>query len=478
VKIRVKILVEERSALPDLRKASTALWKRVGLLLLIAGTAGAQYGFYDRPADLTGIETGWTPRSQFLLRPNTGMSYDNFGWEAYRERGTGFDWYSTYDRMGEPWLSGSYTAFEWIEDRSRAPQFGSEFTKSLGRHNNLTIARENFKNGAFRLSVGEAFHTTFTSLTLDMARFTGVRADAVLGQDHELTVLLSRPSDPRQRLRLNPQGRSLRNQGTLLGGGHWEGRFLQGGLFLGATLVNHHRFDSLQESGDFLRGTLAVDLNPDTVVVRIADDSPAGGNRGAAVYGSRVGLTLRRGPGENWLVQDVRPVVVASDGARWVDDHWEVEGQAYVENVLPMPGDAVGMRVRPTVAQDYRIGMRQVHRALNRTSVQQEIRHTPLATRSRAGGDGPDGAQELGFDYGLSSAMNLAGFDGKLAMGTLNLEWEYARSIAYFQFPEEQIGGRSSYSGAAYYVRGTQAWWKLLLGGEYFSISPKYSFWS
>ena len=126
--------------MPDLRKTSAALWKWVGPCLLIAGTAGAQYGAYDQP---TGIETGWTPRNQFLLRPNTAMRYENDGAEAYRERGSGFDWYPAFDRMGEPWLSGSYTAFEWIEDRSRAPEFGSQFTKNLYRHNNLIIAKDN-----------------------------------------------------------------------------------------------------------------------------------------------------------------------------------------------------------------------------------------------------------------------------------------------------------------------------------------------
>ncbi|MBI2505046.1 MAG: hypothetical protein HYW07_17650 [Candidatus Latescibacteria bacterium] len=144
----------------------------------MVGAAGAQYGLYDRPANLAGVETGWTPHSQFLLRPNTAMEYNNFGWEAYRERGSGFDWFPAYAQLGEPWLSGSASVFSWIEDRSRAPHFGSDFAKNLGRHNNITIAKESFKNGVLRLSVGEAIHTTFTSLTMDMARFTGVRGKA------------------------------------------------------------------------------------------------------------------------------------------------------------------------------------------------------------------------------------------------------------------------------------------------------------
>ncbi|MBM3458798.1 MAG: hypothetical protein FJX77_09735 [Armatimonadetes bacterium] len=146
-----------------------------------------------------------------------------------------------------------------------------------------------------------------------------------------------------------------------------------------------------------------------------------------------------------------------------------------MEYVLPVPGDAVGVHASSTVAQDYRIGMRQVHRAVNRTSVQSEIRRTPLVTRSRAGGNGPEGMRQIGFDYGLSSAMNLAGLNGKLAMDALDLEWEYARSTAHFQFPEEQLGARSAYAGAAGFVRGTHNWRSFGLGGEYFSISPRYS---
>jgi len=445
-------------------------------VLLMIGGARAQYGLYDKPADLTEVGTGWTPRSKFLLRPNTATEYSNFGWERYRERGGGFDWFPAYDQLGEPWLTGSSTVFSWIEDRTRAPDYSSYLYKNLGRHNRIVVARESFSNGAVRLSVGDAIRTTFTSLTLDMARFPGIRADAILGQNHELVVLATRASDPRQTTRLARYlGDDYVAEGTTLDGGHWEGRFLQGALFLGATFVNHHRFDSLQESGNFLKGTMPVAMNPDTVVVRVADDSPGGGVQGAAVYDTRMRITVRRGAGENRVVQDVRPVVVASDGARRVEGHWEVDGQDYVEHVVPVPGGAVGLSSSSTVGQDYRIGMRQVYRTVDRVKVLEEIRRTPLEIRSRSGGDGPGGAREVDFDYGLSSAMNIAGLNGKLALGDLNLEWEYARSTAHFQFPEEQIGSRSSYSGAAYFLRGTQEWWRLVLGGEYFSISPKYS---
>ena len=180
-------------------------------------------GLYDKPYDLTGVGTGWTRGQFFLLRPNTGMEYRNFGWERYRERGVGFDWLPTYDQLGEPWIASSATVFSWIEDRTRAPDFSSSFGRSVGRHNGIVIARESFKNSVARVYVGDAVRTTFTSLTLDLSRFTGVRADAVIGQNHELTLLATRPSDPRLPIRLNVVGDVVRDQGTLLGGGHWEG---------------------------------------------------------------------------------------------------------------------------------------------------------------------------------------------------------------------------------------------------------------
>ena len=447
----------------------------LGLGLLTVGATQAQYGLYDRPADLTGVETGWTPQSRFLLRPNTGMDYDNFGWRRYRERGMGFAWFPTYNQLGEPWLAGSATVFSWVEDRTRAPDISSNYVRTLLRHNGIVVAKESFSKGTVRLSVGDAIGTTFTSLTLDMARFTGLRADAVLGQNHELTVLATRASDPLQRIRLTIQGDELRDQGTILSGGHWQGRFLEGALFLGATLINHHRFDSLQESGNFLKGTMPREMNPDTVIVRIADDSPAGGRRGATFYDGRVDMTLRRTAGENWVLRDIRPAIVASDGVRRADDHWEVDGPNYVEQVVPVPGSTVGMHASSTVAGDYRIGMRQAHRAIDRFKVAEEIRRTPLVIRGRSGRNGSGRARQFGFDYGLSSAMNIAGLNGQLNIGKLDLEWEYARSTAHYQFPEEQIGTRDAYSGAAYFVRGTQDLWKLTLGGEHFSISPKYS---
>lgn len=469
----------------QLPQRTRALLRGLVLGLLAAAVVGADYGLWDRPADVADVETGWTPRSKFLVRPNTKMDYENLGWYDYREQaafsiggGGGFDWFPEYDQLGERWLSGASTVFSWREDRTRAPYVGSEFTKfrsPMIQHNQLVVARESFENGAFRLSMGESIRTTFTSLTLDMARFSGVRTDAVLGHNHELTMLFTRPSDRFSPTRGSYSIRPLRDNGTLLAGGHWEGRFLEGSLRLGATFVNHHRFDSMQQEGSFLLGTMPVDMSPDTVAVRFTDDMPFGGVRGGAVYDGSMTMTLRRGSGENRVLVGVRPVATASEGARWEQDHWIVDGPSYIEYTVPLPDDAVGVRSLATVAGDYRIGMRQVHRAIDPVSLEQEIRQTPLVTRSRAGGAGTAAPRQIGLEYGLSSAMNLGGLNGVLALGGMNLEWEYARSMAHFQFPEEQLGARSSYSGAAWFLRGTQDWLRVSVGGEYFRVSPKYS---
>ncbi|NKB67432.1 MAG: hypothetical protein GKR89_10255 [Candidatus Latescibacteria bacterium] len=448
-----------------------------GLLavLLLVEDGEAQYGLYEAPKDLSAVETGWTPHSPFLLRPNTLMEYSNFGWRRYRERGSGFDWFPTYDQLGEPWLAGSATVFSWVEDRTRAPDFSSNFSKNLGRHNNIAIAREDFTNGAVRLMVGEAVRTTFTSLTLDMSRFTGIRGDAILGQNHELVILASRASDPIHRVRLNTIGNNTRDHGTLLGGGHWQGRFLQGAMHIGATFVNHHRFDSLQDDGNFLKGTMPREMAPDSVMVRYVDDSPRGGSQGAAVYGGQVRMTLVRASGENRVVQGIQPVVVASQGVRREDDRWLVEDGAFLEHVVPVPNTAVGLETTAEVGQDYRIADRQVHRAVERVTVKEEIRRTPLVTRQRADGQGGDKVETIALDYGLPSAQNISGLNGKLALGKFNFDWEFARSTVHVQFPEEQVGTRDSYSGNAYFARGNRSWGWLDLGGEYFSISPKYS---
>jgi hypothetical protein len=467
------------------RHAWRTLVRALGLGLLVVVAARAEYGLRDRAAADVEVETGWTPGSKFLVRPNTQMDYANFGWRDYRERaatfnfnsGAGFDWFPTYDELGEVWLSGAATAFSWREDRTKAPLFGSDFNKFRGpmtQHNQLVVARESFANGAFRLSLGESIRTSFTSLTLDMARFSGVRADAVLGQNHELTALFTRPSDAHIRVGTNYSGSPTRREGTILGGGHWEGRFLQGGLLLGATYVNHHRFDSMQQEGSFLTGTMPAEMRPDAVMVRIMDDSPDGGVS-AAVYDGSMNVTLRRGSGENRIVQGVRPVVVASDGTRWEDGHWVVDGTAYVEHMVPLPDNAVGTYVLSNVAGDYRIGARQVHRYTVVGEIEDEVRSTPVVTRSRSDGDGSVAAQEIGFEYGLSSAMNVGGFNGELALGGLDVQWEYARTLTHFQFPEKQIGVRSSYAGSAGFVRATQNWWRMTFGGEYFAVSPQYS---
>ena len=169
------------------------------------------------------------------------------------------------------------------------------------------------------------------------------------------------------------------------------------------------------------------------------------------------------------------PGVVARVGGERADDHWEVDGREYVEYLLPVSLAAVGVHADATVAQDYRVGTRQAHRAIDLNTVEERVRRTPLETMSRSSGSGSLDPRLVGIDYGLSSAMNIGGLNGKLALGRLDLEWEYARSIQHFQFPQEQIGTRSSYSGSAYFLRGTQDWRWLTLGGEFFSISPKYT---
>ena len=445
---------------------------------LLSAPAAEGLGLSEPIVPGTDVETGWTPKSRFLLRPNTQMEYENFGWRRYRERGRGFDWFAAFDRMGEPWLIEAAEVFRWEEDRTRDPDFGSLLFRGLGRHNGVVVAKENFTNGAARVLIGDAVRTTFTSLTLDISRFTGVRADAIIGQNHELVGLTTRASDPQKSFRAQGSGTAEHEDGTLLNGLHWQGRFLEGAIFLGVTLVNHHRFDSMQRDGNYLKGTMPREMNPDSVVVRITDDSPNGGQWGAAVYGGGATLTVLRGGNQRRVIQGIRPVMVATDGVHWVDDHLDVRGaDSYVEQVVPVPGSVVSVQNSPAVGQDFRLGTRQSHRALNpnNTFYQQEVRQTPVVTLGRASGNGLDEMRVIDLDYGLSSALNVSGLNGKLALGNLLLDWEFARSTAHFQFPEEQIGGRSSYSGDAYFVRATQDWSKIVLGGERFSISPKYN---
>jgi hypothetical protein len=435
-----------------------------------------RYGLYDGSGQVTSMEVGWTPRSNFLLRPNTALDYNNLGWTRYRERGSGFDWQPTYDQLGEPWLAGSASIFSWIEDRTRAPTYSSDFRRSgnlVGRHGGIIVAREEFSRGALRFSMGSSIRSTFTSLTFDKTRFNGIRADAIIGQNHELTLLSTRASDPRLRIRLVDIGDEVRDQGTMLAGGHWVGRFLQGAVSLGATVVNHHRFDSLQEDGNYWRGTIPRQMNPDSVVVRINDDS-RGVTGGASVYGGATRLTLRNDAEATRTVGGIRPIIFVTDGVTRSDDHWVVSGTDYIEQVVSVPNSAVGVHSFASVGDDYRLSMRQIHRATDISSVSEQLRRSPLMVRQRAEGDGTATPRDVGFNYGLSTALNVLGLNGQIALGRAHIDWEFARSTAHFQYPEEQVGSRSVYAGNAFYIRAEQPWRAASIGGEMFSISPRY----
>ena len=214
-------------------------------------------------------------------------------------------------------------------------------------------------------------------------------------------------------------------------------------------------------------------MDPDSVVVRITDDS-RGTTAGASVYGGSARLTLRNDARANRIVSGVQPIVFVTDGVTRQTGHWVVQGDEYLEQVVPVPNSAVGVNTTSSVADDYQLAMRQIHRATDLVSVSELIRRSPLLIRQRAEGDGGATARDVSFDHGLSTALNVMGINGKISLGSAIIDWEFARSLAYFQFPEEQIGTRSHYAGNAFFARGSQGWRGATFGAEVFSIGPRY----
>ena len=432
-------------------------------------------------AETEGPEWRWKLYDRFLARPNTHWRYDNFGWQAYRDYSTvnkgGNEFLPVYSALGEHWVNGS-DAYQWEEYRTLSPDWSSRIYKwGLRRFDNVIIARDGYKDWSMRLTVANYLQTSFTSLTLDLPRFNGIRWDGAF-RDHEFTLAVSRPSDPAVWTFITRPTERIRDRGTLLFGGRWEGRFLLGNLRLGATAVNLHRFDSMESEGDFLRGIAPAEMTPDTVAVRFMDDSPRDGIGGAVVFDVRAVAIVREEGSRLERAEALDPVgIVSSPGAVFTGRHWEANGDEFVEYLFIPPPNAADLTFEAEVANDYRIAVRQSHHAKDRITFQEKLRQTPLVTVRRAEDNVMDRSNKrwVSFHYGLSTAMNIVGFDGELTLAGFHLSWEYARSICYFKYPLLHLGKPSVLTGDAWYLRGAKVWGPLTLGAEYFSIAPTYS---
>ena len=414
--------------------------------------------------------------------------YLNFGWIDYENYRQGIPIFKSYDAFGN-YLTEGYEVYRMEEYRA-APEDGSTVFKARPYENwlrHLIISDDAYGAWSTRVMVGDAIRTTFTPLTLDLARFNGIRWDEA-SPNNRFSLVLSRISDPLKlnlKARMEPGGvRRQADDGVYLLGGHWESR-VGDFLVLGGTYLNMRRFDAGQGYTTNNRRGLAPPFTvPKALVVRIEDDSPESPWSGAAVFDVRGSARIREN-GEERLEEIAAAMVERSAGVVEGPRHLEVAGRyadrtgtlfpEYVDYVFEVPDSTVGVTFSAVVANDYRIVIRQDHRYTPPSGSAKSLSTEFMIVR-RAEGNVADfsNKRRVEFEHGMQTGLEIVGINAAVTAGGLRIRGEVARSSNYLQYAA-QSGSRDDFEDFAAYVTVEKDLPGLSLGLEAFSVGPKYN---
>ncbi|MBI3578935.1 MAG: hypothetical protein HY089_05935, partial [Ignavibacteriales bacterium] len=146
--------------------------------------------------------------AQFISSDQDKGTYQNYSGRNYENYSSVLLRRKFYDNFGN-FLVDGVTIFGMSEEQ-RPVDFQaldipiSSISKSRfysSYFSNLVVLNDNYSGLSSRLMIGDAIRTKFTSLTLDRARFNGIRWDASTSK-YRATVIASRISDP---IRMNPE---------------------------------------------------------------------------------------------------------------------------------------------------------------------------------------------------------------------------------------------------------------------------------
>jgi hypothetical protein len=292
-----------------------------------------------------------------------------------------------YDRLGQYLLQGRVS----ISVDERRPGLsevqGIPFAAYYETEAPLkySVIRDSYKGFSHALAIlfanpdinqgmlAEGLQTRFSPLTLNIARYAGVRFDGN-GAKNKVSLIYTRGCGDRRKFSYLTMGRHEKSP-VILWGGHWEST-IGGALRIGTSFVNQHLSDATSQRGSILHGDLSYEMSPPRVItVRIVDDSPEDRSSPAAAY--KVSIILR-GVDENGVSHSVtndpalvkdgveleRQLALGATG-RWVGDHFEAVGiRERIEYRFMMA--LVGFQPRraefvAVLGGDYRVQVRQIH---------------------------------------------------------------------------------------------------------------------
>ena len=481
------------------------------------------------------------PRAQFISQDANKGSYLNYSGRNYENYSSVLLRRKFYDNFGNFLVDG--VAIFGLSELQRpatsifdAPT--SDITKSRfysSYFSNLVILNDSYSGLTSRLMIGDAIRTKFTSLTLDKARFNGVRWDAS-SPKYRGTLLAARVSDP---VRFNPeivlqspnQIRRQREWTQYLLGGHFE-TDIGDILTLGATYVNQHqRRSTVDTKNSSIKGVVSNAV-PRVIFVQIKDDTP-GDNSGPIIFstpqisinGRAVPMTNINGrspdpakvdvrfPIQYWIINNYSHFYVATYPARDTvsqtdyvyyrdkssqgkiptypyqlpSDRKDVDYNLTFAYVIPPDVNQVDFSV--ILGNDYRVDAS--HDWINNVDEYTDRPFRPhgdslvtgllaaptfFRTMVRADGNVKDGSNKrvVIFSYGLVSGMAVYGMNFKLNYGGFNIEGEFVRSAEYLKYPINP-GARFESPGEAFFIRGTKKVGRVTFGGERYRLDPGYT---
>jgi hypothetical protein len=389
-------------------------------------------------------------------------------------------------------LYGNYVTRGWLiyDWQQVNPQpFGSTLTKTgfFGRwFNNLVVASDHKGQYHYAITVGSEIRTTLTPMTFSKPLFNGVRWDFA-SDKYEATVLLSRISDPNSFV-LTSQPRQLTDNTNLLGGRLQ----VQVGDFVkvGGTFVNaHHSYTRAEAfSDDIFKGDLLGVQNEEPVSVieiLIADDSPADGEGGGALFASDVLIRDLEGAQTRGSEIGFRALVeggfqrrgfLAADGGEQILLRFDFEDISYTG---PDPSQIERVTIELVLANDYRVEVasdRQAGLGGQATAVGRTV-FLPVA---RAEGNVKDGSnqQVLAFDYGLPTANQIAGFTLELTdLAGLEGYAEVNLNHRFRQYPNPRLRQHRAASdqAQAWLVNLSKQAYPYFASLEAFGVDPDYT---
>lgn len=480
--------------------------------------------------------------AQFISSDQDKGTYQNYSGRNYENYSSVLLRRKFYDNFGN-FLVDGVTIFGMSEEQrpvdlqtldipissiSKSRFYSSYFS-------NLVVLNDSYAGLSSRLMIGDAIRTKFTSLTLDRARFNGIRWDASTSK-YRATVIASRISDP---IRMNPevvlttaqQVRRVREWTTYLLGGHFE-TDIGDIMTIGATYVNQHQRRSSLDSKDISIRGVPANAIPRVIFVRVHDDSP-GDNSGPIIYstpqivvnGKAMPMTNinnrvpdaqkvdLRYPIQYWVIRDFQPIYVATypqrDTVSQTDyvhysarsagtvvprypvqlqsDRLDVDYNMTYAYVIPAGVNSIDFSV--VLGNDYRIdaghdwinNMDEYENSAFRSHAD-SIVIGPLAvpttfrTMVRADGNVKDGSNKrvVTFSYGLVSGMAVYGLNFKFDWEGFKIEGEFVRSLEFMKYP---IGKGALFEdvGHGFFIRGTKKIGRLTLGAERYNIEPRFT---